>query len=78
MKYILFNTSTEKYLFSNVLPKNQSRFDIIDLENKKILSGPQGEGDLKEYIEDREEEPDDEEAEVPTQELEPLPTDEAA
>lgn len=78
MKYILFNTSTENYFFSDTLPKNQSNFDIIDVENKKVISGPQGEGELKEYVEDREEEPDDEEAEVPTQEIEPLPTDEAA
>mgnify|MGYP001301028169 CR=1 FL=1 len=77
MKYILFNTSTEKYLFSNVLPEDQSNFDIIDVENKKVISGPSGEGDLVRYTEE-EDDSDDEEAEVPIQEIEPLLTDEAA
>jgi len=79
MKYILFNTNTESYLHSDTLPEDQSSFDIIDIENKKVICGPDGPGDLEEYAENREEEPDDaEETEVPTQELEPLPADEAA
>lgn len=77
MKYILYDTSAENYFFSDTLPKNQSRFDIIDVENKKVISGPSGEGDLVRYTEE-EDDSDDEEAEVPIQEIEPLLTDEAA
>lgn len=63
-KYILFNTSTEKYLFSNTLPTNVGNFDIIDLENKNVLSGPTT-GPLTEHIE---EEDEPETQEIPTEE----------
>lgn len=54
MKYILFNISTEKYFFSNTLPTGVGDFDIIDLENKNVISGPTA-GPLTEHIEEEEE-----------------------
>lgn len=55
MKYLLFDTNKEQYFFSNVLPSNEDDFDIIDLENKQILSGPSGGGPLTEFSEPEEE-----------------------
>lgn len=67
MKYLLFDTSKEQYFFSNVRPADESDFDIIDLENKHILSGPSGAGPLTEFAEDAEEEAEsaEEEEHVP-------------
>jgi len=62
MKYLLFCTLTEKYLFSNTIPSDASNFDVIDLEAKKCISGPSGEHDIGTFTEE-------EEAEAETQEI---------
>jgi len=55
MKYLLFCTLTEKYLFSNTIPSDKENFDIIDLEAKKCISGPSGEHDIGTFTEEEEE-----------------------
>jgi len=38
MRYVFYNTQSERYSFSDELPPNKQHFDIVDLEEKKVTS----------------------------------------
>jgi len=46
--FLIFNTQTEKYYHSDILPDPcyTEDCDVIDITNKKCLSGPSGEHDI--------------------------------
>lgn len=54
MKYLIYDTHTGKYYFSDTIPAD-SDCDVIDLAEKKCISGPSGEHDIVAFPE-----PDDE------------------
>lgn len=54
--YILFNHYTGRYSKSTTLPEDLSNFDVIDIENNKVISSPPGEYALEEHVEEVEEE----------------------